>query len=420
MSNYIRPNGHRAFVVAGPAVNRSLRWARRLALGTALLAGSSGGALATDVPAYVAAAVASISRPPQDMALDALRKPAETLAFSGIEPGEKVLELLPGNAYYTRILSKLVGPGGTIYAFAPGVMMMPPGGRMPVGAPGGPPPGAPSTGRNMGFPQTADPIDAVYRLSRATEFANLVPIWGVNASAYGGYIGLPEQVDLVWAAGIYHQFRTKSFGGMAPVAVDRAVFRDLKPGGTYLVEDNASGPSADDRIDPETIKREVLAAGFVLAAQEQLGGTTDSFVLRFKKPADAPAIDKHRMDQLMAIYFGNTFVSGSTKQRAGTIFYHEDHTYQEFNGDHMTNGIWFIDADGNNCMMHQTERAGGEGTTACRPAVVIKKLGEVVQQPVDGASIPVSLMKGYVYPNVTMPNNMPVMPPASAPPRSPP
>src|SRR5689334_22618216 len=47
-------------------------------------------------PGYVAKAVADPSRPADERKLDAVRKPAEVLAFSGIKPGDTVAEYLPG------------------------------------------------------------------------------------------------------------------------------------------------------------------------------------------------------------------------------------------------------------------------------------------------------------------------------------
>src|SRR4029077_17184105 len=71
------------------------------------------------IPAYVAAAVADSSRPLDDKAQDMNRKPGEVLAFTGLKPGDKVVDLMPGAGYYTRIFSKVVGPKGKVYALQP-------------------------------------------------------------------------------------------------------------------------------------------------------------------------------------------------------------------------------------------------------------------------------------------------------------
>src|ERR687887_244941 len=83
-----------------------------------LALGLVGGSLAASaaVPAYITKAVADPSRPADNREADAKRKPDETLAFAGVKPGMVVGEFLPGGGYYTRLLSDVVGPKGTVYA----------------------------------------------------------------------------------------------------------------------------------------------------------------------------------------------------------------------------------------------------------------------------------------------------------------
>jgi predicted methyltransferase len=76
-------------------------------------------ASAASVPNNIAAAVADGSRPDTDKTRDANRKPAETLAFTGVKSGALVAELLPGGGYFTRIFSKAVGSSGHVYALVP-------------------------------------------------------------------------------------------------------------------------------------------------------------------------------------------------------------------------------------------------------------------------------------------------------------
>ncbi len=64
---------------------------------------------AAGVPPAIAAAVADAHRPQADRARDALRKPAETIAFAGLAPGGVIGELLPGEGYFTRIFAGVVG-----------------------------------------------------------------------------------------------------------------------------------------------------------------------------------------------------------------------------------------------------------------------------------------------------------------------
>ena len=88
-----------------------------------LIAAAAGALLvATAAPLFAAstaeinAAIADAKRPQADKDRDAVRHPAELLAFSNVKMGDKVAELVPGGGYLTRMLSKVVGPSGHIYA----------------------------------------------------------------------------------------------------------------------------------------------------------------------------------------------------------------------------------------------------------------------------------------------------------------
>ena len=85
------------------------------------LAAGSTATLAAD--ADIAAALSHPERPEADSPRDAQRKPAEVLAFAGLQVGMKVLELEAGGGYYTEILSRAVGSeGSVILQHAPGLM----------------------------------------------------------------------------------------------------------------------------------------------------------------------------------------------------------------------------------------------------------------------------------------------------------
>ena len=110
----------------------------------------------------IAAAVADAQRPAADTARDALRKPAEIVAFAGVKPGDKVAEIAPGGGYYTRILAKAVGPQGKVYALMPAFFANRPGG-----------------------------LDAINAL--AEQYGNIEVVVVDYAATK-----LPEPVDLVW------------------------------------------------------------------------------------------------------------------------------------------------------------------------------------------------------------------------------
>ena len=67
---------------------------------------------------YITAAIADTHRPAADRAQDATRHSAETLALSGVAPGQKIGELLPGEGYFTRLFSNAVGAQGRVYAIS--------------------------------------------------------------------------------------------------------------------------------------------------------------------------------------------------------------------------------------------------------------------------------------------------------------
>lgn len=231
---------------------------------------------ADKIPAYVAAAVADKTRPEADTQRDADRKPAATLAFAGITPGQSVAELIPGGGYYTRLLSVVVGPKGKVYALAPL--------KRPDAAPDAPEPAA--------------------RLQPIVEDAHYANV--AVSSIRVASATLPQNVDAVWTSLNYHDFHNVK--DLDVVAFDKAVFAALKPGGSFIVIDHAAeaGSGLRDtgtlhRIDEAAVKQEVESAGFKLEAESDLlrnkddahtdkvfdsavRGHTDQFLLKFRKP----------------------------------------------------------------------------------------------------------------------------------------
>jgi predicted methyltransferase len=259
----------------GELMYRSLKVLRTL-LPALAVTGFSVAATTSAVPAFLAAAIANPSRPAEDVARDADRKPAETLMFTGIAPGLKVAELLPGGGYFTRIMSKAVGASGHLYALVP----------------------APRSDASPNAPDFAARVKAI---AADPAYANV----SVIVEPFG-QLKTPVPVDLVWTSQNYHDLH--NLPGLDLVVFNQMVYEALKPGGTYLILDHATEPGAGSsqtstlhRIDPQTVKREVLAAGFVYDGQSDLlhnpqdphtakvfdpaiRGRTDQFILKFKKP----------------------------------------------------------------------------------------------------------------------------------------
>jgi predicted methyltransferase len=248
----------------------------RYALAFAAVLACTGSALAANapvtVPANIAAAVNDASRPAADKARDANRKPGESVAFSTMKPGDKVVDFLPGGGYFTRIFSKTVGPTGKVYAAVPA--------------------------ENLA--RRAQAADAVKAIAADAAYSNTVVINPPIAAFVA-----PEPVDIVWTSDNYHDLKNNNTD-MA--ALNKGIFNALKPGGVYYIIDHATAPGAGftqtrtlHRSDPEAVKQEVLAAGFMLEAEGNflrnpednhtvavddgaIQGRTDQYVFRFRKP----------------------------------------------------------------------------------------------------------------------------------------
>ena len=234
-------------------------------------------AIAADaVPQYLLAAVADKSRPAADTQRDAERKPAETMAFAGVKPGDTVVELIPGGGYFTRLLSKAVGPKGHVYAVVPA--------PRPDAAPGSP-----------------DRSLAIKAIAAEPGYGNIsLLVQPIRA------LELPVKAELVWTSNNYHDVHNVQ--DIDLLAFNKAVFNGLKPGGVYLVIDHAATADAPadvtstlHRIRADTVIQDVTAAGFVLEAQGKvlynaadthelkvfdpaIQGKTDQFMLKFSKP----------------------------------------------------------------------------------------------------------------------------------------
>ena len=238
---------------------------------------TSAASSSADVPENIKAAVANPARPERDRQRDVNRRPEQVLAFAGVRSGLRIAELEPASGYFTRILCKAVGSSGHIYAinftlhFSPEQMK-----RM--------------AGRNMGPPPAPQ-----------TDCDNIT--YSVQASTA---LNLPSDLDMVWTAENYHDFRIPEFGSADVRTFNQTVFNALKPGGVFIVEDHAAaaGSGARDtatlhRIDPALVKQELESAGFKYAGQSQIlhnpkdahtdmvfktVDRTDRFLFKFRKP----------------------------------------------------------------------------------------------------------------------------------------
>jgi predicted methyltransferase len=233
----------------------------------ALQSGAQEYVIPAGTPAYIRAAVQSSGRPGAMTERDAVRKPAEVLALSGIEPGQRVVEIAGFGQYYTTLLSAVIGDDGEVHVF-----------------------------------------DLPYTESRSGEasraFAAAHPNTTYNVVDYNA-AEFPDDVDIVFNILYYHDLQPQ---GVDTAAMNRKLFAALKPGGRYVVIDHKAEDGSGwrdagtiHRMGVETIVEEVTAAGFELSVDSDLlanpeddrtvmvfapgtRGVTDQAVFVFTKP----------------------------------------------------------------------------------------------------------------------------------------
>jgi predicted methyltransferase len=227
------------------------------------------------VPAYVAAAIADPGRNAQRFD-DGRRKPVEIVTFSGVKPGDKVLDLIPGDGYWTRIFSKIVGPKGHVYAVWP-----------------------------QNYARYSEAKVAIVKgLAASPVYPNVTV--DIQPTPI---LSSPEKLDVMFTSQNYHDYPDEYMGNTDPSILNKAVFGMLKPGGLYIVIDHAAAPGSGmrdtpemHRIDPATVRQQVEAAGFEYVGENDalrnpddphtakvfdpsIRGKTDKFAFKFRKPA---------------------------------------------------------------------------------------------------------------------------------------
>jgi predicted methyltransferase len=226
------------------------------------------------VPSYVTRAIDDPARA-TDKKDDARRKIADVMAFAGVKPGDKVVELDPGSGYWTRVFSRVVGPDGHVYTVWPDEM-------------------------------------AKFSAKSFSNWQGLVKSTYTNVSLLkqpGAQLNVPQKVDVVFTSQNYHDYHDPFMGPVDMKKFDRQVYDALKPGGVFVVIDHIApaGSGISDtntlhRIDPEVVKQEAEAAGFVFDGSSDalvnpkdpldikvfdpsIRGHTSQFIYRFRKPA---------------------------------------------------------------------------------------------------------------------------------------
>jgi len=219
-------------------------------------------------------AMESEIRTEKEVERDRNRAPVETLKFFGLRDDMKVVELLPGGGWYTKLLAPVMAENGEFFV-------------------------ALGTGRVKERVLNQPGFEKVQVVA---EDANIhrpegSPVYVLELSSLG-----VEDADIVFTFRNYH-----NFGAEGRTAMNQAAFDALKPGGIYAVVDHSRRHMAEDshenrrRMDPVLAIQEIQAAGFELVefsdlhyrpddelryevGRKSVTGNTDRWTLKFRKP----------------------------------------------------------------------------------------------------------------------------------------
>jgi len=240
-----------------------------LAIGAGLAASA---AMAQPITtAEIKAIVASPDRTPADLTNDKRRHPEDILAFLALKPGLVALDVSAGGGYTTELFARAIGPTGKVYGQSRPRPATPPpaptnreGNSNPTVAAPPPPSGPPK-------PSPVALADRESRMKAANVAA--APITAVvqpfedpaPAELADG------KLDLVTLMFNYHDL---GFLGVDRSAMNKAIFKALKPGGFYVIGDHSGRPGTGisesgtlHRVEEAFLRKEVEAAGFKLVAE---------------------------------------------------------------------------------------------------------------------------------------------------------
>jgi predicted methyltransferase len=227
--------------------------------------------------APVAEAVTAPGRSADNVKLDESRKPAELLAFFGLEPGMQVIDMFGANRYWAEIIAPAVGPRGHVVVWQPRQFL--------------------NDERKAQFAEFAGRQGNVVLLTSPFEDPQ------IGTNAYDFMIMNLDYHDVYWSS------EERKIPPMEPQAWLKRLYDAMRPGAVVGIVDHAASPGGDTRavvdklhrIDPAVVRADFERAGFVLGAESDLlrnpaddrsknvfdpaiRGKTDRFAFRFRKP----------------------------------------------------------------------------------------------------------------------------------------
>ena len=165
---------------------------------------------ASATPAYIMRAVNDPARK-ADRVNDIRRQMVAVMKFTQVKPGDKVLELIPGTGYWTRVFSRIVGAKGHVYTVWPK--------------------------ETMRFSKKS--YDNWQKLVATPHYANVSLLAQPAAD-----VSAPVPVDLVFTCQNYHDYHDPFMGPVDMAKFDRQVYDALKPGGVFCNLEHVASPSA--------------------------------------------------------------------------------------------------------------------------------------------------------------------------------
>jgi len=220
-------------------------------------------------------AMAAETRPAAELSRDRNRQPLETLQFLGLKDSMKVVELIPGGGWYTRLLAPVLAEKGELIV-ALGTS------RVKNNIQG-------SKGFENNIKIVAED-SKMYRPKDARLYTLEMDSLGVN------------NADMVLTFRNYH-----NFDEVGRAAMNKGAFDALKVGGIYGVVDHTRRHMESDsrenrrRFDAVKAIKEIQAAGFEFVdfsdlharaddelryevGRKTVTGNTDRWTLKFRKP----------------------------------------------------------------------------------------------------------------------------------------
>lgn len=246
----------------------------KLLITTLLLSLSFGAMAANEIDMKVEAALAADSRPQGDRDRDRNRMALHTLKFFGLKDDMRVLELLPGGGWYTRVLAPVLAENGKLYVAL----------------------GSGRVSENLLTEAGFENVEAL-----ATN-ENLHRPEGGRFYVMDDFEFGVSDLDMVLTFRNLH-----NFGPEGRNVMNTQVFKSLKKGGLYGVVDHTQrhmeAPNNENRrrIDPVLVIKEMLDIGFEFVdysdlhfraddelvyevGRHSVTGNTDRFTFLFRKP----------------------------------------------------------------------------------------------------------------------------------------